>query len=180
MAQGAVVYRMRLELSDVDRGVYESLDFRLAQHPSEDENRLVARILAYALLYEPQLEFGKGIADVEEPALWVKDLTGRVLHWIEIGTPSADRVHLASKKSPRVSIVCHKGDAALQREMSKRKVHRAQDVEVITLDPTFVGALAAKLDRNAEWTLVQSDGEVSITIGEESFAGSARRAALPQ
>lgn len=180
MSQGATIYRMRLELSDVDRGVYEHLDFRLAQHPSEDANRLVARVLAYALLYEPMLEFGKGLADVEEPALWVKDLTGQILHWIEVGTPSAERVHLASKKAPRVTVVCHKGEPALAREMSKRKVHRADAIEVLYLDSAFVGTLAAKLERNAEWTLVHTDGEVSISIGDESFVGSVRRARLPQ
>lgn len=180
VALGATIYRMKLELSDVDRGVYESLDFRIAQHPSEDASRLVARIFAYALLYEEALEFGKGISDVEEPALWVKDLTGQLLHWVDVGTPTADRIHIASKKAPRVTIVCHKGEDALAREMTKRKVHKAGAIEVLHLDPVFIAQVAQKLDRNAEWTLVHTDGELSITIGDESMAGVVVRGELPQ
>lgn len=180
MALGATIYRIKLELSDVDRGVYQSLDFRVAQHPSEDQSRLVARILAYALLYEEALEFGKGISDVEEPALWVKDLTGQLLHWVDVGTPTADRIHIASKKAPRVTIVCHKGEDALAREMTKRKVHKAAEIEVLYIDPAFIARLAQKLDRNAEWTLVHTDGEISITIGDDSFAGVVTRRDLPQ
>ena len=180
MALGATIYRIKIELSDVDRSVYNSLDFRVAKHPSEDEGRLVARILAYALLYEEALEFGKGISDVEEPALWVKDLTGQLLHWVDIGTPTADRIHIASKKAPRVSIVCHKGEDALAREMTKRKVHKAAEIEVLYIDPSFILELSKKLDRNAEWTLIHTDGELSITIGDESFAGRVTRGELPQ
>ena len=180
MAQTATMYRLKLELSDVDRSVYESLDFRVAQHPSEGEDRLIARILAYALLYEEALEFGKGIADVEEPALWAKDLTGQILHWIDVGTPGADRVHIASKKAPKVTIVCHKGEEALARETTKRKIHKAEDIEVLHLEPAFVSQLAGKLARNSEWTVVHTDGELSVTIGDESFSGVVTRAALPQ
>ena len=95
MALSSTLYRLRIELSDVDRGVYESLDLRVARHPSEGADRLVARVLAYALLYEPGLEFGKGLSDADEPALSTHDLTGQLTHWIDVGTPSADRIHIA-------------------------------------------------------------------------------------
>jgi uncharacterized protein YaeQ len=180
MALGATIYRIKLELSDIDRSVYASLDFRVAQHPSEDENRLVARILAYALLYDEALEFGKGISDVDEPALWVKDLTGQLLHWVDIGTPTAERIHIASKKAKQVTIVCHKGEDALSREMTKRKVHKASEIEVLYLDPTFIAQLAKGLTRNAEWTFVHTDGELSITCGDDTFAGRVTRRELPQ
>lgn len=180
MALTATIYRIKLELSDVDRGVYESLDFRIAQHPSEDESRLVARILAFALLHEEALEFGKGISEVEEPALWVKDLTGQILHWVDVGAPTAERIHIASKKAERVTIVCHKGEESLAREMTKRKIHKAGEIAVLYIEPAFIASLAKRLDRNAEWTLVHNDGELSITIGNDSYAGQVVRSQLPQ
>lgn len=180
MARTATVYRIQLELSDIDRGVYESLDFRIAQHPSEGEDRLVVRALAYALLYEEGLEFGRGLSDVDEPALMVRDLTGQLVHWIDVGTPSAERIHAASKKASKVTIVCHKGEGALAREMGKRHVYNAEEISVIYLDTTLVSELARTLERNAHWMLVHNESEVTVTIGDASFSGEATRAPLPR
>jgi uncharacterized protein YaeQ len=180
MALSSTLYRLRIELSDVDRGVYESLDLRVARHPSEGADRLVARVLAYALLYEPGLEFGKGLSDADEPALSTHDLTGQLTHWIDVGTPSADRIHIASKKAGQVSIVCHKGEDALRREMQKRAVHGASDIAVLYLDPSLVSALASLLDRNSSWVVVRTDGELSITLNDESFSGTVSQSSLPQ
>lgn len=180
MAQTATLYRMRLELSDIDRGVYETLELRVARHPSEGDERVVARVLAYALLYEPGLEFGKGLSDAEEPALWTHDLTGQLTHWIDVGTPGAERIHIASKKAGKVSILCHKEREGLTREMQKRKVHGADNISVLYVEPSLVTALAEHLDRNAAWTIVHTDGELSITLNDATFAGSVTRTALPQ
>ena len=100
MALAATVYRFQIELSDVDRGVYESLDLRVARHPSESMTYLLARVIAYALLFAEGIAFGKGLSTTEEPALWIKDLQGSLRAWVEVGTPSADRLHKASKASP--------------------------------------------------------------------------------
>src|SRR5690606_8250121 len=174
MARTATIYRMKVELSDVDRGVYETLDFRVVQHPSEVDDRLVARILAYLHHYEEGLEFGRGLSDVDEAALWTHDLTGRLHHWIDVGVPTAERIHLASKKAERVTIVCHKPEDALIREMEGRRVHDAQNVAVLYLDPDFVQRLAGGLERTAAWVVVRTDGELSVTIGDETFPGAAR------
>lgn len=178
MAKTATVYRLTLELSDIDRSCYETLDFRVAQHPSEGLDRVVARILAYGLLYEEHLEFGRGISDADEPDLWSHDLTGRLLHWIDVGTPSAERIHAASKKASQVSIVCHKRPDALTREMSGRRIHNADAICVLYLDPPFVDRLAAALDRTSSWIVVHTDGELNVTVGEESFATTVTRAHL--
>ncbi|HXS18106.1 MAG TPA: YaeQ family protein [Polyangiaceae bacterium] len=178
MAKTATVYRLTVELSDIDRGLYETLDFRVAQHPSEGLDRVVARILSYALLHEEYLEFGRGISDGDEPDLWSHDLTGRLLHWIDVGTPSADRIHAASKKASNVSIVCHKRPDALAREMAGRRVHNAEAITVLYLEPTFVERLANVLDRTSSWTIVYTDGELNVTVGSESFATSVARASL--
>ncbi len=179
VARPATLFRVKLELSDVDRGVYESLDVRLAQHPSEDETRLVCRLLAYALLYEEGLEFGRGLSDADEPALWVHDLTGRLLHWVDVGIPSAERIHTANKKAERLTVVCHKGKEALAREMSKRLVHGAGDIRVLYLEPAFVAQLAEVLERNVQWTVVRVEGEVSVIAGAHSFSATVEEGALP-
>lgn len=97
-----------------------------------------------------------------------------------MGTPSAERIHSASKKARQVSIVCHKGPEALTREMQKRKVHGASDIAVLYLEPSLVAALAEQLDRSASWTIVHTDGELSITLNDKSFSSSVRRSNLPQ
>ena len=180
MALGSILYRVNVELSDVDRGIYERLRLRLACHPSESAERLVTRLLAYALLYEPGLEFGRGLSDSEEPALWSHDSTGQLLHWIDVGLPSAERIHAASKRAPRVSIVCHRSLDALEREMRKKEVHRAEQIQVLLLDPDFVAQLAACLERSGEWTVVHSEGELSVSVKDQSFAATLQWIALPQ
>src|SRR6476469_2264618 len=97
MALTATMYHLQIGLSDVDRGVYETLDLRVAQHPSETMRYLLTRTLAYCLLYEPGIAFTRGLSTTDEPALWIKDLQGQLRTWIDVGTPSADRLHKARK-----------------------------------------------------------------------------------
>src|SRR4249920_1720336 len=101
MALGATLYTIDIDLADGDRGVYESLALRVARHPSESEDYLVTRVLAYALEFAAGIEFSAGLSDPDEPAISVRDLTGRIRSWIEVGTPDAARLHKASKASPR-------------------------------------------------------------------------------
>ncbi|MEN9581105.1 MAG: hypothetical protein RJA70_4114 [Pseudomonadota bacterium] len=180
MASQAVVYKVDLNISDVDRGVYEQVDFRIACHPSETADRLVTRILAYALLFEEGLEFGKGLSDADEPALATYTLTGELVHWVDVGAPGAERIHAAAKKANTVSIVCHKPEEALVREMTKRKIHHADLVQVLMLEPAFVAQLATWLTRNSVWSVVHSDGDLSVTLDAHDLASVVRRVPLPQ
>jgi len=180
MALGSTIYRVAMELSDIDRGVYETLDFRLAQHPSERTDRLIARVLAYALLFEDGLKFSKGLSAGEEPALWTHDLTGQLTHWVDVGTPGADRIHMASKRAQRVSIVCHQGIEALRREMQKRVIHRASEVKVLLVDVDLVADLAAAVERNSSWTLMRNEESLVISVQEQDFAGGVQEVPLPQ
>jgi uncharacterized protein YaeQ len=173
MAQTATIYQMRVELTDLHRSVYESLSLRVARHASEDEERMVTRVLAYCLLYEEGMEFGRGVSDVDEPALWLRDPDGhRVLHWIDVGHPAADRIHRASKLADKVSIVCHKGAAGLAREARRRKIHRAEEIEVILLSRTLMDEIVEALTRSSDWTLIRSENDLQIMLGETSIAGS--------
>ena len=102
MALQATPYKVEFNLTDLDRGVYENLRFTVARHPSETEERMAARLIAYALLYHQQLAFGRGLSDVDEPALWEKSLDDRVLHWIEVGQPDAERMTWCSRRTRAV------------------------------------------------------------------------------
>src|SRR5215510_1512136 len=89
LAQGATIYNFNISLSDLDRSVYETLDLRVALHPSEAIDYMLVRVLAYCLEYQEGISFSKGLADSEEPAVWVHDPTGQLKVWIDIGSPSA-------------------------------------------------------------------------------------------
>ncbi|HET9959189.1 MAG TPA: YaeQ family protein [Polyangiaceae bacterium] len=178
MALTSTLYRLHLELSDVDRGVYQDLDLRIAQHPSEALDRVVARALAYAICLEDGIDFGKGLSDTEEPALWTHDLTGRLLHWIEVGLPSAERLHLASKRAERVSVVCHKDLEMLMKELGRKKVHRAEHLRIFGLKPEFVAELAKTFERTTSWMVLLNDGELSVTVGARTFTTTVARPTL--
>ena len=138
MALSATVYHIQIELSDVDRGVYESLDLRVARHPSESMPYLLTRVIAYALLFEEGIAFSKGLSTTDEPALWVQDLQGNLRVWVELGTPSADRLHKASKASPRVVVFTQHDPRLLIREAASRPIHKAEQIEVYALEPAFL------------------------------------------
>jgi len=172
MAQTATIYQMRVDVTDMHRSVYESLSLRVARHASEDEERMVTRVLAYALLYEEGMEFGRGVSDVDEPALWVRSPTGEVLHWIDVGQPSAERLHRASKLAEKVSLVCHKGTTGLVRDMKRQKVHKADELEVILLSETLVDDLVAALSRSSDWTVIRNENDLQFTVGDASVSGT--------
>ena len=108
MALTSTVFTFDIDLSDADRGVYETLALRVARHPSESEEFLVARVLAYCLDYQDGIEFSRGLSDADDPPIAIRDLTGSLRAWIDVGTPSADRLHRAAKVAPRVVVYVHK------------------------------------------------------------------------
>ena len=178
MALSATVYHFQIELSDVDRGVYEALDLRVARHPSESMPYLLTRVIAYALLFEEGIAFSKGLSTSDEPALWIKDLQGNLRAWVELGTPSAERLHKASKASPRVVVFTQHDPRLLLREAQSRPIYKAEQIEAYALDPTFLDQLGALTERNTRWTLMRNDGLVYVTIGAETVSGPITRHAL--
>jgi uncharacterized protein YaeQ len=179
MAAGATLYHLEIELSDVDRGVYETLDLRLAQHPSESMAYLLTRTLAYALLYEEGIAFSKGgLSSTEDAPLSIHDLQGIPRAWIEIGTPSADRLHRASKASPRVVVFTHHDPRLLVKEAGTRDIHKADRIEVYSLEPKFLDQLGEITDRRARWTLLRSDGVLYVTVGAKTVSGAVTKHAL--
>jgi uncharacterized protein YaeQ len=169
VAQPATVRRFEIQLSDSDRGVYESLDLRVAQHPSESERYLVARVLARALEHAEGVDFSRGLAVSDEPALWQHDLRGDLLAWIEIGSPTTDRLHKASKLGARVVVYTWKAPEELAREVAVAGIHRADAIAIHALEAQFLDAVAAVLDRNNRWELSISGGSLYLNAAGQSF-----------
>ena len=167
-----------MQLSDVDRGVYEALDLRLAQHPSETDLFLVTRALAYCLCFEEGIEFGHGLSNVDEPALWIKSPDGRLVSWIEVGTPSAERLHRASKASPRVCVFTQHDPQLIVRDAAKTPIHRAHEIELYAPEPALLRALAERVERAMSWELSLSGGQLYVGVGRDSFEGELKRIQL--
>ena len=178
MALGATIHTFDVELADADRGVYETLAFRLARHPSESEEHLLVRVLAYCLEHTEGIGFSNGIAEPEEPSIAVRDLTGRVRVWVEIGAPDAARVHKASKAAGRVVVYTHKDPGWLMDQWSGARIHRAAEIELYSLDRELLKNMVARLERRMAFDLVVTGGRLYVTIGGSVFEGSVRRHVL--
>lgn len=179
MAQGSLVIGFDLALSDVDRGIYEALSFKVARHPSETAVYLVTRVLAYALEHAEGIEFAQGLATGDVPALAVRDGTGRLRTWIEIGTPDAARLHRASKAAERVAVYCHKDAEAWLRTLAGHDVHQAESIALHRIDRAFVDALAAGLQRRNAWSLSVTEGALYLDVDGRTLVGSVERLAWP-
>jgi uncharacterized protein YaeQ len=175
MALTATIYSIEIDLADADRRVYESLALRVARHPSESEEYLVTRILAYALEFREGIAFSSGLSDPDEPAISVRDLTGTIQSWIDIGIPDAIRLHKASKATPRVAVYTHKDPIQLVSRLSGERIHRAEEVELYAVDRRLVAELAARLDRRTAFGLSISEGDLYISIGTDTLTGGVVR-----
>jgi uncharacterized protein YaeQ len=165
MALGATMRRFEIALSDTDRGVYEQIDLRVAQHPSESDRFLVARVIARALEHDERVEFGRGVSTDEEPAIWQRDLRGDLVAWIEVGAPSPERLHRASKSGARIAVYAWKDPAGLAAAIVEEEVHRGDAIAIYGLDPGFLDAIAAGLDRNNRWEMSVAGGHIFLGTG---------------
>ena len=180
MALGATIYTLGVTLNDADRGVYETLSFRAARHPSESEEFLATRILAYCLEYTEGLAFSKGgLSEPDMPALAIRDLTGSLRAWIEVGLPEAARLHKAAKAAPRLAIYPHKDvRLLLSRLAAEPPIHRAAAMEIYEIDPALLAAFVQLLDRRMQLDIAISDRQIYLTIGEQSLNGAVIRHTL--
>jgi len=175
VALSATVYNFEIDLADADRHVYETLALRLARHPSEAEEYLVTRLLAYALEFTEGIAFSNGgISDPNEPPIAVRDLTGAIRTWIEIGNPDIARLHKASKASPRIVVYTHKDPVRLMESLAAERIHRADALEVYAIDRAFVAALAARLERRMAFALGVSAGELFVSLDTSTLTGVVR------
>ena len=173
MALGATLYNVDVDLADADRSVYDSLALRVARHPSESDEYLIARVLAYCLEYTDGIEFSKGgLSEPDNPPIAVRDLTGTMTAWIDIGSPDAARLHKASKASPRVVVYTHKDAARLVQQLSGERIHKAESIEIRAIDRALLDALVARLDRRTAWELAVSAGHLYLTAGGVALDGA--------
>jgi len=175
MALTATIYNFDVELSDTDRHVYESLSLRVARHPSESEEYLVARVIAYLLEFTPGIEFSRGVSTPDEPTLAVRDLTGTLTAWIDIGTPDAARLHKASKLARRVAVYTHKDPAQFLKQLEGKTIFNADTLELYAIDRALVSALVARLERRVGFSVSISERELYVSIGSDQIRGGVVR-----
>ena len=172
MARGATIYKAQLSLSLVDRDVYEERTITVARHPSETHERTLVRVLAYALLYEPGLEFGRGVSATDEPALWLREGDGRAAHWIEVGQPDGKRLLKAARHSGRATLFAFGEGLDRWRTAQVETLDAPSNLSIARVDEDFLAALAGVTDRQLHWSVTLSDGLVFLTSGEDSFETS--------
>ncbi|WP_348538292.1 YaeQ family protein [Nocardia farcinica] len=154
MALNATVHSFAVGLADVDRGVYDDLELRVARHPSETAEFMLTRLLAYCLEYTEGIAFSDGgVSSTDEPAVLARDATGALTAWIEVGAPDAERLHRGSKSAERVAVYTHRDPAKVLALYSGKKIHRAERIPVYSLDRAFVDAPAAAIERRNTITL---------------------------
>ena len=169
MAQTATIYNVTIDLSDLDRGVYETLDLRVARHPSETAEYMLVRLLAYCLEYQEGIVLTEGVSSGDEPAVVVRDLTGRMTAWIEVGLPDAGRLHRGSKLAGRAAVYTHRDVRQLLSQLSGAKIHRAGDIPIRAFDRTAIEEVAALIERRASLAISVSDGELLVALGDRTF-----------
>lgn len=175
MALTATIHAFDIELADSDRHVYESLALRVARHPSESAEYLVTRVLAFALEFTEGIRFSRGLSEPDSPAIEVRDLTGALRAWIDVGLPDAERLHRAGKAAARVAVYTHREPALLMDRLAGERIHRAEALELYAIDRALVGALAARLERRMAFSLSVTGGDLYVTIGPETLLGHVAR-----
>jgi uncharacterized protein YaeQ len=173
MAIKATIYKASLEISDLDRQLYSDHEMTIARHPSETDERMMIRLLAFALNVPANrdrgdLEFGKDIWDPDEPALWQKDLTGQIEHWIEIGQPDEKQMLRVAARAGRVSIYSYTASTPVWWKGVMDKLTRAKNLEVWQIPPTQSQALAALAQRTMRLHVTRQEGSVWFSEGDKS------------
>jgi uncharacterized protein YaeQ len=164
MALKATIFKSDLQLADMDRNHFASYSLTLARHPSETDERLMVRLLAFALHADEQLVFAKGLSSDDKPDLWQKDLTGAIDLWIDVGLPDERRIRRSAGRARRVVVLCYGGRAAeIWWEQNRAAFARLQNLTVIKLTPESSQALAGLASRNMNLQCMMQDGECLIT-----------------
>ncbi|WP_084128973.1 YaeQ family protein [Demequina sp. NBRC 110055] len=169
MAAGATIHTFEVQLADMDRGVYEDLDLRVARHPSETPAFLVTRVLAYCLEYGEGIAFGDGIATTDEPAVIARDLTGAITAWIEVGAPEADRLHHGSRLAEHTTVYTHRDPAKVLARWDGKRIHRREDIVLHAVDGAFVDEVARRLERRNRLTVTMTERHLYVEINGDAL-----------
>ena len=169
MALPSTVFRVNIQLADIDRGVYESIQTTVAQHPSETDERLVARLLAMSIFQEPGLTFTKGLSASDEPDLWIIGPDGRVQFWVEVGLPDADRIMKASRHAARVALLACGRALANWEQQNLAKLNRISNLMIVNIDQGFFTTIVPLLQRSINWSITISGGILYLTVANETY-----------
>ena len=171
MAANATVYKAELQVTDLDRHYYASHNLTLAQHPSETDERLMVRLLAFALYADERLAFGRGLSDEDEPALWKRSYSDEIELWIELGQPDESRLRKASGRSREVVVVGYGGNVAeMWWKRNGAALARLRNLTVLELAPDDVQAATGLLARGMRLTAMIQDGELQLMDAERTVA----------
>src|SRR5690606_25360276 len=171
MALRATIFKLDLHVADLDRGYYGSHVLTLARHPSETDERMMLRVLAFALYADEHLAFTRGLSTTDEPALWHKDLTGSIMNWIELGHPDERRLLQAGGKSERVAVLCYGGHASqVWWQGVQPGVARMRRLDVLSVQPAAAQALAALSQRNMTLHVTIQEGVALVASDSDSVS----------
>ena len=163
MAPKATIYKAELQISDMDRGYYATHALTLARHPSETDERLMVRLLAFALHADERLEFGRGLSTDDEPDVWRKSLTGEIELWIELGQPDEQRIRKACGRARQVVVISYSGRSAdIWWEKIAAGLARSKNLTVIDIPAASVQALATLASRNMQLQCLVQDGHAQL------------------
>ena len=179
MALTATIHNFSTQLSDIDRGVYETLELRMARQPSETVEYMLMRFFAYCLEYTEGIAFTEGVAAGDEPAVVIRDLTGRLTGWIEVGAPDADRLHRGSKLAERTAVYTHRPIRLLLGELTGKKIHRASEIPIYAFEPSFVTEVADAIDRRVDVALSITERELYLDVNGKTFTTTVIEHRLP-
>jgi len=168
MALKATICKAALQVADMDRSYYADHALTIARHPSETDERMMARVLAFALNAHERLEFGKGLSEQDEPDLWQKDLTGLIEHWIEVGQPDDKRLLRACGRAGRVTVYAYGNRADLWWQPIADRVDRARNLAVWRVPPEAVTALGRLAGRKMSLQCTVQEAQVYFSGSEDT------------
>lgn len=159
-----MIYTFSIQLADIDRAVYENPELRVARHPSETPEYMLTRVLAYCLEYREGIELTDGVSATDEPAVLVRDLTGRITAWIEVGAPDAERVHRGSKLAGRAAIYTHRDPGPLLAQLADRKIHQAAEIPLYALGREFMLDASTHLERRNKLSISVTERHLYLEV----------------
>jgi uncharacterized protein YaeQ len=168
MALKATIFKADLQIADMDRHYYGDHALTIARHPSETDERMMVRLLAFALHAHDMLAFGRGLSSDDEPDLWQKDLTGAIDLWIDVGQPDEKRMLKACGRSSRVVVYSYSSSGNVWWSQIGSRVERAKNLQVLSVPAAASSALAALAQRTMQLQCTIQDGQIWMTGGDQS------------
>src|SRR5438067_8559744 len=169
MALTATIYNLSVDLADIDRGVYEKLDVCIARQPSETIEYMFMRVIAYCLEYGDGIVLTQGVAAGNEPAVLIRDLTGRITAWIEVGMPDTERLHRGLKLAGRAAVYTHRDVQKLLMQLSAANIDRLATVPVYEFQRAFVDEVAMLIERRSQLAISITERELYLEISGRTF-----------